>query len=173
MKNIVLTGFMASGKTATGQALAELTGRQFVDTDAMIEAEAGLTANEIFAQHGEVYFRDLESAAVLRAAQMEDAVIATGGGAVLRVENIEILRKTGVIVNLEPTEETIRARLSQAAGTRPLLQGQEITQVLERFRARQPFYSNCDYKLCVTNGRSPQDYAEEILEMLDFPSENE
>lgn len=168
MKNIVLTGFMASGKTVIGQALAALTGRLFVDTDALIEAEAGLTANEIFAQYGEAYFRDLETAAVRQAAQLEHAVIATGGGAVLRAENLELLRRTGIIVNLAPAEETILARLSQAAGTRPLLQGQDAMQVLARFRAREPFYSNCDYKLCVTNEKSPRGYAREILEMLDF-----
>ena len=169
MKDIVLTGFMASGKTVIGTALAELTGFSFIDTDVLIETEAGLTANEIFAQYGETRFRDLEAGVIRKAGKQENAVIATGGGAVLRPENIAVLRENGIVVNLEPTEETIKARMDQAAKTRPLMQGQDLEQVLERFRARKPFYANCDYQLCVTNGKSPSDYAKEIVEMLDFP----
>lgn len=169
MKNIVLTGFMASGKTEIGKALAKRTGYQFVDTDALVEAQAGCTINEIFARLGESGFRDMETEAVKKAAKIRSAVIATGGGAVLRSENIEILRRTGVVVNLDIPEAVLLGRMQNAGGTRPLMR-EDACAVLKRLRDRQPFYACCDVQITVSDEKNPEEHAEEILKRLDFVS---
>ncbi len=166
MKNIVLTGFMASGKSTIGRELSAISGMEFVDTDELVEKSEGITINEIFARFGEEYFRDRESAAVAMAAEKSGAVIATGGGAVLRHENIELLRKNGVVFNLEPSAAVICERLNGARASRPLLAGEELEAVLERFRKRQPYYDNCDCKIYVSNSRTPREFAVEILEHM-------
>ena len=164
--NIVLTGFMASGKSEISKAISKITGRICLDTDDIVEKNVGMTINEIFAKHGEEYFRSAEGEAVKEAASETNAVIATGGGVVLNSENIEILRKTGVIVNLAPDFEVIEERLHKAAATRPLLQNQDIEAVRKRFNARLPFYANCDKKIHIVNGKTPMQYAKEILDLV-------
>lgn len=165
--NIVLTGFMATGKTKISRCLAELTGYELIDTDTAVEAEAGMSINDIFEKYGEEHFRELEAAAAKKAAQADRTVISTGGGTVLRSENIEELRKNGVIVNLAPDFEVIKARMEKAAATRPLMNGQSMEAVKKRFDERQPFYDNCDIKIKVTNEKTPLEHAREILRALD------
>ncbi|HIT85816.1 MAG TPA: shikimate kinase [Candidatus Ornithomonoglobus intestinigallinarum] len=164
--NIVLTGFMATGKTKIGKSLAELSGFSLVDTDALVEAAAGMTINEIFSEYGEERFRELETEASKKAAELDRAVISTGGGTVLKKENIDALRKNGVIVNLAPGFEVIRARAAAAASTRPLMNGQSMDDIEKRFNERKPFYDNCDIKIKVTNEKTPSEHAEEILEAV-------
>ncbi len=162
MKNIVLTGFMASGKTTIGKELAKITERRFVDTDLMIEQEMRMTINEIFANFGEEYFRDLETIACHAAAGEKGVIISTGGGAVMRDENRKVLKSTGVIFNLEMNEELIKSRLQANKDTRPLM-SEELNEVIERFNSRKIFYEDCDCKVAVYDGRTPTDYAAEIL----------
>ncbi len=167
MKNIVLTGFMASGKTEIGKQLARMMGFQFVDTDELVETDAGCTINEIFAERGETAFRDMETDAVKKAAAMPRAVISTGGGAVLRQENIDILRQTGVIVNLDIPDTVLLGRMQKAGGTRPLMR-EDADNVLKRFHSRKPFYGCCDLQITVSDEKKPKEHAEEILKRLDF-----
>ena len=164
--NIVLTGFMATGKTEISKALCTLTDRKYIDTDQMIENAEGISINEIFAQYGEEYFRKAEKEAVKKAASEKNAVIATGGGVVLDKENIDILRKSSVIINLHPDFEVIKERLKKASATRPLLQNQSIEDVRKRFDARLPFYANCDEKVHIVSGKTPLEFAKEILEIM-------
>lgn len=164
--NIVLTGFMASGKTEISKAIAEISDRLLIDTDDLVVESEGMSINDIFAKRGEEYFRKAEHEAVKRAAKAGNAVIATGGGAVLNKANMDELRKTGKIFNLAPDFEVIEERLAAAAATRPLLKNQDIEAVRKRFNDRLPFYNNCDCKIHVTNGKSPWEYAEEILKLM-------
>lgn len=166
--NIVLTGFMATGKTKISRCLAKLTDYDLIDTDEMIESGAGMSINDIFSKYGEEYFRDLETDAVKRASKMDRTIISTGGGTVLRSENINALRENGVIVNLAPDFDVIRERMEKAAGTRPLMNGQSAEAVKKRFDERQPFYDNCDIKINVTNEKTPEEHAREILRALDI-----
>lgn len=165
--NIVLTGFMASGKTAVSKAIAKLSSYTAADTDDMITEKMQMSINEIFDNYGEDYFRKTEQEIVLRAAQLENAVIATGGGVVLRSENIANLRKTGVIFNLSPDFSVIEDRLEEARKTRPLLKQDSIENIKKRFNDRKPFYADCDYTINVTKGRTPRSYAEEILSIME------
>lgn len=164
--NIVLTGFMASGKTEISKAIASASDYTLIDTDDMIVEAADMSINDIFAQYGEKYFRELEHKCVCEAAKAENAVIATGGGVVLNKDNINELRKNGKVFNLAPDFEVIEARLAAAAATRPLLQNQDIDAVRKRFNDRLEFYADCDYSIHITNDKTPMEYAHEILDII-------
>ena len=155
--NIVLTGFMATGKTEISKAISEISKYNLVDTDDMIVEQEGITINEIFDKCGEEYFRKTECEVIKKAAEMKNVVIATGGGVVL----------TGVIFNLSPDFSVIRERLEEARKTRPLLKQDSIENIKKRFDDRKPFYDNCDYKIKVIHGRTPRSYAMEILEIME------
>lgn len=165
--NIVLTGFMATGKTAIGRAIAEISNYSFEDTDSMIVTKTGMEINDIFQKYGEQHFRDLEREAVKEAAKMDNTVIATGGGVVLDKANIDALRKTGVIFNLDPDFSVIEERVEKARATRPLMKNESLEEIKKRFDARKLFYDNCDHKIRVINGRTPHSYALEILKIME------
>jgi shikimate kinase len=144
--NIVLVGFMGTGKTAVGRALAARLGRTFVDTDRWIAEDAGLPIPRIFAEQGEVAFREREAAAIVRAAALSHAVIATGGGALGRSENVERLRATGILVCLTARPEVILAR-TRPWTDRPMLAGaaDPAARVAELLAARETLYAQADF----------------------------
>ncbi len=164
--NIVLTGFMATGKSHISRAISRMSDYKFIDTDDMIVDAEGMSINEIFEKYGEEYFRKVEYECVCKAAAMDNMIIATGGGAVLNKANIAELRKNGKIVNLAPEFSVIEERLKAASATRPLLKNQDIEAVRKRFNDRIPFYADCDFKIKVTNDRTPEDFAREILALV-------
>ena len=170
--NIVLTGFMATGKTEISKAISEISKYNLVDTDDMIVEQEGITINEIFDKCGEEYFRKTECEVIKKAAEMKNVVIATGGGVVLNKQNIENLRKTGVIFNLSPDFSVIRERLEEARKTRPLLKRDSIENIKKRFDDRKPFYGNIRNYGEQTGGRKAMkitreaDYALRIIAML-------
>jgi shikimate kinase len=138
---VILTGFMATGKTEVGRRLARLLGRPFVDTDGLIEAAAGRNVAEIFAAEGEAGFRAREREAVEKACVVPDAVIATGGGTLLDAENRRRLAAAGAIVCLLADAEDILRRVGDPA-SRPLLarrngHGDDAAGRLERIRSLQ------------------------------------
>ena len=118
--NLVLTGFMGTGKTEVGQEIARRLGRKFVDMDTLIEAREGMTVAGIFVQRGEAYFRHLEADLCHELAARRELVIATGGGALIPDENHEILNASGPVVCLTASQDEILCRL-EAAKDRPLL----------------------------------------------------
>jgi shikimate kinase len=139
--NIVLIGFMGSGKTSIGRLLAQRLGFQFVDTDAVIVERVGMQISEMFARHGEDWFRDQESAALRSLGILNRAVISTGGGVVLRPENRALLRDLGFVVWLTASEDVIFERVSRN-NKRPLLQTVDPrSTVHELLEKRQALYS--------------------------------
>ncbi len=162
MKNLVLTGMMGCGKTTCGRALAEKLGRPFVDTDEVVEARAGLTIPEIFARDGEQGFRDLESAVARELAAETGAVVATGGGIILRPENRAALKKGGLVFFLNRPAADIFSSVSMAG--RPLGQGGEA-QFLQRFRDREGLYRGMADEV-IDLFTSPAVTVEEILRLL-------
>ena len=143
MPHIVLTGFMATGKTEVGRRLARLLQRPFVDTDGIVEGAEGRTVAQIFASEGEVRFRQLERAAVERACAMQDAVIATGGGALLDPENRLRLAAAGPIICLAASPEDILRRTGNGT-TRPLLatgNGDRLARIRALLAERAPAYA--------------------------------
>lgn len=164
-QNIALIGFMGVGKTTVYEELKQM-GLPGVDTDSLIEEMAGMPVSEIFAQFGEPHFRDLETQAVCKAAAMQGGVISCGGGAVLRRENVEALQRTGKVVLLTATPETLLERL-QDDDTRPKLRGRKtvegITQLMEERRAA---YEGAAQITVATDGKTPAQICGEILEAV-------
>ena len=139
--NIILTGFMGTGKTTLGRLLAKRVGYEFIDTDTLIEEQAGQTIAELFQTQGEAAFRKLESELVIELAEKEGLVIATGGGLVLNPENVTLLKKTGQIICLTASPEEILARVSRRQATRPLLQEKyPQAKIIELLQQRDAVY---------------------------------
>ena len=141
--NVVLIGFMGTGKTAVGRALAARLGLAFVDTDAVVEERDGRPVARIFAEDGEERFRRLESEAVASAGDRDGTVIATGGGVVLRPENMARLRRHGMVVALRAAPEAIVARVGTGAD-RPLLGDRPEERVRRLLAERGPLYQDAD-----------------------------
>lgn len=165
MKNIVLTGFMGTGKTSVAKQLSNMLGMKVVDMDTEIEKTQGMSINEVFGKHGEHYFRDAETEMAQTVSTMEHVIISTGGGVVLRPENIEYLRKNGVVICLMASPETILKRTS-SSDERPLLKVDDpLGKITEMLEMRKPFYNNADLMID-TEEKSPRQVAEEIIEDL-------
>ncbi|MFH1375867.1 MAG: shikimate kinase [Patescibacteria group bacterium] len=131
MKNIVLIGMRGSGKTVIGKALAEHLNFKFIDVDKTLEKSEQTSIAELVKQHDWEHFRDLESAYVAKAAKNTNAVIATGGGVVLRAGNIAALKKNGVVVLLHSPLKHLQQRVARGA-SRPSLTGEDPAEELEK-----------------------------------------
>ena len=165
MKNIVLVGFMGTGKSCVGQMLARQLGWQFIDLDEQVEQAIGMTIADYFARYGEASFRDQESAAVTEVAVKSRVVVATGGGVVLRQQNIDRLKTTGILFCLSASESEIVAR-TQGDSLRPLLNRPDRLQVIrELLAARQPQYRQADYWI-ETDGKSLAEVVAEVWQIL-------
>lgn len=139
--SIALIGFMGTGKTAVGKALADRLDKEFVELDSLIEQKAGKTIPEIFSQDGEVTFRELEIEVTWEVAERKNAVIACGGGVVLNEINIERLRKECIIVYLTASPRVILKRTLSNENERPLLEvSNKAQRIQELLRFRKPFY---------------------------------
>ncbi len=150
MKNIVLTGFMGSGKSSVGKLVAKDLNYTFYDMDTVICERAGKTVQQIFDQFGEEYFRDLESEVARDLAKTKLSVIACGGGTVLRPSNIDCLRENGIIFFLDTPIHVIEDRMVLLAG-RPLLVGATPIQLRKIFEKRKEFYENNDFSIHTEN----------------------
>jgi shikimate kinase len=168
MGNIVLTGFMGTGKTAVGREVARRLGWRFIDTDRLVEEAAGMSVAEIFARDGEASFRARERQAIAEACAVQDAVVATGGGALADPVNRERLRAAGTIVCLDADVETVLGRIGDDT-TRPLLRSGAHGDVRARVRAlmaeREPVYATADHRVD-TSGRSVAAVADAVLQVL-------
>ena len=139
--SIALIGFMGTGKTVVGKALAERLGKEFIELDALIEQKAGKTIPEIFQQDGEIAFRELEIEAAREVSQKRNVIIACGGGVVLNQINIDRLKQESLIVYLTASPEVILRRTSSDRNERPLLEAADrASTVKELLEFRQPFY---------------------------------
>ena len=165
MKNIVLTGFMGTGKTVVSKILAELLKKQRLCIDDMIEWKVGKPISEIFKQDGEAYFRKIESEMAVSVSKDKDVIIDAGGGAIINENNFKRLKETGVIFCLTASADTILERTRHYT-RRPLLNvpdpHSKITQLLQE---RQKFYAKADYTIDTTN-LTPDEIADRIIEQM-------
>lgn len=166
-QNIILTGFMGTGKTTVGKILAQRLGYQFVDTDVMIESRSGRSIPEIFAEQGEVAFRQIERDVARDLAQGEKQVVSTGGGMMLDAANSDALDATGQIFCLTATPEEILARVlgDEKDMKRPLLQTPDPQQrILDLLTERRDIYGQ--FPQISTSGRTPEAIAQSILNQV-------
>jgi len=159
--NLILVGFMGTGKTTIGRKLGQTLGRRFVDTDAEIEAATGLSISEIFRRYGERYFRAIEKLAIKRIVGMGNLVIATGGGAVTDSEVRLLLSEAGMVFWLTARPEVILKR-TQTNQDRPLLRGKALPAIIDLMRDREVYYQFADYTID-TSDLSVNQVVEEVL----------
>ncbi len=142
--NLALVGFMGCGKSTVGRAVAGELGFEFVDTDALVEAEAGIPVSEIFAKAGEDAFRKLEREAIVSLETRRGLVIATGGGVVTFSENLASLKRHALVVCLWANAEALHDRTKHQTH-RPLLQQENPLEVIRTLLAeRAPHYKKAD-----------------------------
>ena len=150
MKNIILTGFMGTGKSVVGRQLARELNTPFIDTDDLIEKEAGKSIAQIFACHGEGYFRKLESKAIDDVSSKTNMVIATGGGAIVNPKKLEALKKTGIVICLTASIDAILSRVG-SGDERPLLSAADKKGAISNLlKTREPFYQKADFIIDTT-----------------------
>lgn len=163
INNIVLIGFMGSGKTSVGKQLAERLGYKFLDTDCLIENKAGAPISLIFESKGEEYFRDMESS-ILKDILYDTrgGVISTGGGLPMRSENRDALKKFGRVVYLKGSKEILVQRLSKDT-TRPLLKGEDISKRVDQLlKERSHIYEELANQIIIIDDKSISEIVEEI-----------
>lgn len=164
MRNIVLVGFMGSGKTTVGKLIAEKTGMPLLDMDSIIADRAGKTINEIFADEGEAHFRALERSLVEELAATEGNIISTGGGIVLNPENISDFEKSGLVVCLLADAESVLDRVKHDA-SRPLLAGDKEANIIRLLESRQTLYKSITHQIDTSGRPSPEPTAQEIIDL--------
>jgi shikimate kinase len=160
--NIVLTGFMGTGKSTVGVLLARRLGRTFVDMDSVIEQRAAKPIRRIFAEEGEPHFRQFERRLVEELAAQSDLVVATGGGIVLNPDNVRDFERTGLVVCLSARPETILARIA-AERHRPLLEHSDrLQRIRDLLDKRRPFYAAIRHQIA-TDALTAEEVAERVL----------
>ncbi|MCM8763657.1 MAG: shikimate kinase [Candidatus Omnitrophica bacterium] len=165
MKNIVLVGFMGTGKTTVAKELAKLLRCEYLSLDTLIEEMERKPILQIFAENGEEYFRDLESKVVRNISDKENLIIDAGGGVVLREENVINLKKKGLLICLKAKPEIIWERVKKYTH-RPLLNvSNPKERIAELLRIREPYYARADHSLD-TSYLTVREVVENILKLL-------
>ena len=164
-KNIIITGFMGTGKSVVAQQLACKLKMEFIDMDRIIEERQGTSIADIFARYGEKYFRAQENKLVKELSQKENVVIATGGGTLLSSDNARILDQRGQIICLYADSQTIYNRVKRK-NNRPLLKGENLLSEINRLlEERKKIYDNIKWKIDTTN-LNIQEVTDKIIALL-------
>ncbi len=167
LPNIVITGFMGTGKTTVGKEAALKLKREFYDLDQIIEERMKLSIPKIFEKYGEVFFRNWESKLVAEFALKSDSVIATGGGTLIFKNNYSILSKNGIIFCLTAQKEILIKRLENSFG-RPLLSGQIFSDRIESLlKEREGVYQKFSHQIDTSYLSSPE-VASRIIEIYNY-----
>lgn len=160
-QNIILTGFMGTGKSTIGRLLATNIGYIFVDTDVLIAQRLGKPVHLIFEEDGEEIFRDTEAQIAEELSRYQQMVIATGGGLMVNERNADMLEKTGTVYCLTATAEEILKRVKSSGETRPLLETDDpAARIQDLLAQRETAYNR--FTQISTSRRSPQKIAQEI-----------
>ena len=161
-KNLFLIGFMGAGKSAIARNLQKQYHMNLVEMDEQIEEEQGMKISEIFAEKGEAYFRQLETQLLVNLQQQENMVVSCGGGVPMRAENVEAMRKSGEIIYLSATPETIYERVKNSHN-RPLLEGNmNVAYITELMNKRLPKYLEAADRIVSVDDRSVAQICNEI-----------
>ncbi len=164
-KNIFLVGFMGAGKSTVGTILAKKLGYSYCDADKFIESRAGTTITQIFADHGEQRFRDLESESIEYLSTQQGQVIATGGGVIQRDRNWEAMKSGGITIYLRAPIEVIWERIKDSKD-RPLLQvDNPLETASDLLNKRTPLYEKADL-IVDTSDLTLEEVADEIIKTM-------
>ncbi|MBQ7568144.1 shikimate kinase [bacterium] len=156
---------MGTGKSTIGKELARVLGRKFVDIDSELELKHGCSIEEMFAKHGEAWFRERERETCLEIATLGNRVVATGGGALLNPEVFEVFQETGLLLCLYAQRDCLLERLSRS-DRRPLLNGGDIEEKVDRLLAqRQELYDKIRIHVDTSN-LTPMETAKKIADLL-------
>lgn len=162
MRGIILIGMPGCGKTTVTDLYKKNYGGQVYDTDGLIESRYG-SINKIFAERGEEYFRNIETETIREVCGYADgAFIATGGGAVLREENVKLFKNCGKIIFLRTKSETLLKRL-ESDDSRPLLMGDRKERLTKLYNERLPVYERVADIIIDTDGLTPEEVLERII----------
>lgn len=167
MKNVVLIGYMGSGKSTVGKILREKTDWLLLDSDVEIEKEQNKKISDIFKEQGEDTFRNMESEYLDKLAKMDESIIlSTGGGMPMRKENADRMKKVGLVIYLRATAETIYGRLKDDT-QRPLLQtGDKLTIITEMLERRNPVYESAADIIIDTDDNNLERVVNDIMELI-------
>lgn len=166
-KSIVLVGMMGAGKSSVGRCLQRRTGLARIDIDETVATEVGMPIPQIFEQYGEEKFRDAETEVLRKLAPDRPVIIVTGGGIVLRSENVDLLKKLGTVFWLTADEETLFERASRR-NDRPLLLKENPRKIFaELFSKRQPLYAAAADFQIHTSAKTHDEVAETIFNKLE------
>ncbi|MFO0793841.1 MAG: shikimate kinase [Candidatus Brocadiaceae bacterium] len=168
--NIILIGFRGTGKTSIGRLLGRELDMEFIDADEYLEKREGKTIKDIFAEGGEKLFRDIEVQVIAELSLLNNVIIATGGGAVLREENVRRLKKHGIMILLDADVDTVYKRISKDIHThqrRPSLTNRNTYEEIEYLLAyRRPIYDRiADFVLNTSRG-SPREVVRKIITFI-------
>ncbi len=164
-KNIILCGFMGCGKTTIGKLVAKKINMDFVDLDIYIEQKQDMTVSDIFAKYGEAYFRQLERQATVELSQMNNKVIAAGGGTLIFKENVDVFKNSGVIILIDASLKAISERLKYD-NTRPLLARPDKEKAMkELYEKRLPIYKSAA-DLIINGNNSPEYVCMDIINSI-------
>ena len=172
MKNIILIGFMGTGKTTIATKLSHRLKMEYVSTDTLIEKRENRTINEIFRDSGEDYFREIESSVIRDISSKDNQVVDAGGGAVLRDENMVNFKSSGIVIGLRADEKSIYERTKKYKH-RPLLNVEDPKRKIRELMAkRAPFYAKADHTID-TSALTIDQVIENIVRIADEKGETE
>lgn len=164
--NIFLIGFMGAGKSTIARTLQRELGFPLVEMDERIVQEQGMSINDIFAQYGEAHFREIESQLVVDLGKQEPSIVSCGGGVVVRPENMQNMKKSGRIVLLKASPETIFERVKNSTD-RPILNGHmNVEYIAELMEKRRVLYEEAADITIQTDGKTREQICEEIIGKL-------
>lgn len=165
-EHIFLIGFMGAGKSANAERLAELTGAVRLEMDQELVKEQQMEISEIFEKYGEPYFRDLETEFIRRLKNTAPAIVSCGGGAVLREENVRLMKETGRIILLTATPRTILSRVKDSE-ERPILNGhKDVAYIESLLEKRRAMYEKAADWSVPTDNREVSEICHEILDII-------
>lgn len=171
MKHIFLIGFMGTGKSTVAACIHEQYGMEVIEMDEMIAEHEGMSIPDIFSHYGEEYFREAETNLLCSLQKKQGCVVSCGGGAILRRQNVEIMKRSGHVVLLNAKPETILARVKDDEN-RPLLQGKKtIASIRELMDARSDKYIEAADVVIETDSKSATAICKEIFMKIDTVGE--
>ncbi len=165
-KNIVFIGFMGSGKTTVGRRVAAAMGLDFYDTDEFLKKSEKMPVAQIIAKKGEKYFEGAQRFAVMNLCENANALISTGGNTVMDKQNMEMLKKNGILVWLRASADTVYQNTKESHNKRPELAGLSVSEIAAMLKEREPYYSDCDIVVSV-DGRDLDSIVEKVLDEIE------